>query len=113
FEAWQMKVAQGAIGRQGIASDRSGNLYVATERGLVVGTPSGGGFQFELVAAPADVARAEAHSVHVDSHGVAWYGCGKSLCQVRDHAARDVASEMGLPADGWDAILTDLDGNLW
>ena len=48
----QGTLAQGVIGRQGISSDRSGRLYMATERGLVVGAPAGGGIAFSLLPRP-------------------------------------------------------------
>src|SRR5713101_2354035 len=40
FVRVHLGVAQGIIGRAGIASDPSGRLYLATESGLVTGTPT-------------------------------------------------------------------------
>ena len=45
--------------------------------------------------------------------GAIWYGCGSSLCLRRDGVSRDVGAELGLPDDRWEAMIGDLDGNLW
>jgi signal transduction histidine kinase/ligand-binding sensor domain-containing protein/CheY-like chemotaxis protein len=115
----QGQIAQGISGRAGIASDASGKLYFATERGLVTATHSGDNFDFRLIPGPGGAQ--EAASVYVDPWGKVLYGCGASLCrleQVGGHgatqdAARDIAAESGLPPGPWGAILGDLDGNLW
>ena len=116
FETLPLRVAEGVLGRQGIASDRNGKLYLATESGLVEGTPSRNGeFQFARVAMAAAKAptRQDARSVFVDSGGTVWFGCGLSLCRIEGGKGIDVAAEAGLPAERWDALLEDLDGNLW
>ena len=101
FEAVPLGVAQGINGREGIASDAGGRLYLATERGLVVVD----GANFRLVPGGA-----EAASVYVDGGGTVWYGCGKNLCRLENGAPR---VEDGLPPEQWEAILGDLEGNLW
>ena len=115
FEPVPMQIAQGVAGRAGIASDASGKLYFATERGLVTGTRSGDKFEFALIPGPGGAQ--EAATVYVDPSGKALYGCGASLCRVEQVAghdtARDVAAESGLPPGPWSAILGDLEGNLW
>lgn len=113
FEAVDLKVAEGVLGREGIASDRDGLIYIATERGLAVTSANGVGFTL----APLPEHRTEpvaAASVFVDSSGKVWFGCGQDLCQW-DRAGRpvEIGSQQGLPPDRWDAILEDLEGNLW
>ena len=100
----------GIVGREGIASSVSGRLYLATERGLMISRGDGG---FQLIPNPARVAEDEAASVYVDASGVVWYGCGKNLCRLNNGSAQEVGPELGLPPERWDAILGDLDGNLW
>ena len=111
----QGQIAQGIAGRAGIASDASGKLYFATERGLVTGTRSGDKVEFTLIPGPGGTQ--EAAAVYVDPSGKVLYGCGESLCrleQVAGHdVARDIAAESGLPPGPWSAILGDLEGNLW
>ena len=127
FEPVALGVARGVAGRQGIASDAHGHLYVATERGLAVGGPEKAppGWQFHLVPAPPSHSAGEAAaSVYVDSHGAVWYGCGPaalctvaqaSACEAQASAcqAQPVAEAEGLPPERWSAILEDLHGNLW
>ncbi len=114
FEAVRSDLAAGVIGREGIASDRAGQIYLATLRGLVIGVPSANGWRFSRKTRSSG-GPAEVMSVYTDASSVVWAGCGASLCRF-DAAAdqlRDVGAELGLPADRWDAILGDLDGNLW
>ncbi|HEV2200736.1 MAG TPA: two-component regulator propeller domain-containing protein [Bryobacteraceae bacterium] len=113
FEPVQSPLARGVIGRQGIASDRSGRLYLATGRGLVVGTPSPAGIQFSVELRPARVNADAVFSVYTGASGSVWYGCGTNLCVLDQRGAREVGIAQGLPADRWDAILGDLDGDLW
>jgi signal transduction histidine kinase/ActR/RegA family two-component response regulator/streptogramin lyase len=106
-------LVHGLLGRQGISSDREGHLFLATERGLAVGTPGSNGFAFKLIPPPDELRSEEVSSVYTDASGLVWFGCGNSLCQLENGAAREVGRLYGLPPDRWDAILGDLDGNLW
>jgi signal transduction histidine kinase/ligand-binding sensor domain-containing protein/CheY-like chemotaxis protein len=125
------QIAQSIVGRAGIASDASGKLYFATERGLVTGTRSGDKIEFALIPGPGAVQ--EAASVYVQPSGQVLYGCGAGLCRLERVAghdvapgvtpgispdgapegARDISVESGLPPGPWRAILGDLEGNLW
>src|SRR6266853_156063 len=89
----QGNLAQGVVGRQGISSDRSGRLYMATERGLVVGTPAGGAITFSLVPRAAGVNQDEIASVFTDASGAVWYACGNSLCRFQSGRAQEVGTE--------------------
>jgi signal transduction histidine kinase/ligand-binding sensor domain-containing protein/ActR/RegA family two-component response regulator len=113
FETVPIRVAEGVGGRQGIASDEQGRLYLATERGLAVGTPKSGSFEFRLMEPPPGAAPAEARSVYIDVGGALWYGCGRGLCTLDRGRPREVGAALGLPAERWFAILGDVDGNLW
>ncbi len=113
FEAVSSPLTRGVTGRQGIASDRDGRLYLATVRGLVVGTPSPKGMQFALEPRPARVDVDGVFSVYAGPSGSVWYGCGSGICVLDRGRAREAGVDYGLPPDRWDAILGDLDGNLW
>ena len=102
FEAVPMKIAQSVVSREGIASDASGQIFVATEHGLATGAD----LDFKLTGPSV-----EAASVFVDSWGVVWFGCGNALCRYHNGDVQEISD--GLPAERWDAILGDLDGNLW
>ena len=104
------------IGRQGISSDRKGHLYLATDLGLAVGNVNKSGVAFRAVDRPAGLGQTQqpgAVSVYTDASGLVWYGCGLDLCQWDNRSATDVSAAQGLPPDRWDAILGDLEGNLW
>jgi signal transduction histidine kinase/ligand-binding sensor domain-containing protein/CheY-like chemotaxis protein len=113
FEKVEIGAADGIVGREGIASDASGAVYVATQHGLVRGNPTQKGLQFALISNPAQAGTATATSVYVDSKGLTWFGCGTGLCTLENGQAREIGAELGLPQERWDAILGDLEGNLW
>jgi signal transduction histidine kinase/CheY-like chemotaxis protein/streptogramin lyase len=105
--------SDGIVGREGIASDAAGGLYIATEHGLVTGTPTENGLQFALLPNPQRASAPSATSVYVDARGLVWFGCGTALCTLENGQAREIGTELGLPQQRWDAILGDLEGNLW
>ncbi len=102
FVAVPMGVSESVVSREGIASDAAGVIYVATEHGLAIGTNQ----KFQL-AWP----NREAASVYVDAAGDVWFGCGAALCRFHNGENREITD--GLPNERWDAILGDVDGNLW
>ena len=113
FETLDLHVAQGVVGREGIASDRDGRIYVATERGLAVSTANSA---FTLLEPPDGQPQPDkaANSVFVDSSGTVWFGCGQGLCQFGGVGKPiEIGATQGLPPDRWDAILEDLEGNMW
>lgn len=101
--------AHTVVGREGIAADSQGRLYLATERVLLAGTTKGNTVSFT----PVNSADTEAASVYLDRSGKLWYGCGLDLCVLENGGARAAGSAMGLPRERWDAILEDPDGALW
>src|SRR5271166_738930 len=113
FEKVPLGGTVGIVGREGIASDSAGNLYVATEHGLVKGTSSPKGLEFRLILNPLRSTSPVATSVFVDAKGRVWFGCGTGLCTLENGQARESGAELGLPQQRWDAILGDLEGNLW
>jgi len=102
-------VARAILGRQAIAADSQGRLYVATDRGLLAGSTKENIVAFTSVNS-ADAATA---SVYIDRSGKLWYGCGLDLCILENGSAYAAGSAMGLPQERWDAILEDPDGALW
>ncbi len=106
-------LAHELIGRQGISSDRAGRLYLATDQGLLIGTPGQKGVRFERAPRPSGKNPNEVTSVYSDGSGTVWYGCGMALCHFENGVASDVSAADGLPPGPWEAILGDLDGNLW
>jgi signal transduction histidine kinase/ligand-binding sensor domain-containing protein/CheY-like chemotaxis protein len=120
FERVAINGAQGVYGRNGIASDRLGNVYIATERGLASSPPnSPGGPSFNLIAAPGE----PASSVYVQANGAIWFGWGSHLFRLINGTAvlvegpknpQAVLAKNGPKAEvRWDAILADHNGDLW
>ena len=107
FETVKIPGAQGVMGRTGIASDASGRIYFATERGLAVRDLRG---QVKLVLPNSNE---EASSVFVERNGVAWFGCGNSVCRLEGGGVSRFGPDRGVPAERWDSILADPSGVLW
>jgi signal transduction histidine kinase/ligand-binding sensor domain-containing protein/CheY-like chemotaxis protein len=99
-------------GRSGIAVDQRG-IYLASSKGLYTGHANGSEFKFRHYTNPPQVPDPTAHSVYVDPAGVVWFGCGDTLCSLVNDEGRATAKEAQVPADRWDAILADHEGNLW
>src|SRR5690242_19559151 len=100
-------------GSSSMAVDARGSLYVATSRGLYAGHPTNSGFDYQHYPNPSRVADPAAYSVHIDPEGIAWFGCGDSLCNLTPEGIDVFGREAGVLPDRWDAILSDLKGNLW
>ena len=114
FETVDLGVAQGVLGREGIASDRDDRIYLATERGSGCFRRQGPGLHACCRPSRANPNPAAA-SVFVDSSGKVWFGCGPTgLCQLDGNGKPvETGASQGLPPDRWDAILEDLEGNMW
>ena len=106
-------LARDLIGRQDISSDRSGRLYLATDRGLLVGVWQRDQLMFERAPSASGASPSEVTSVYTDSTGTVWFGCGVGFCRLDHGIASEVGVAAGLPPGPWEAILGDLDGNLW
>jgi signal transduction histidine kinase/ligand-binding sensor domain-containing protein/CheY-like chemotaxis protein len=93
--------------REGVATDASGRLLVATADGLAIQDTSGTDrFHVVSLGAPKDF-----FSVYSDAQRKLWAGCGERLCVIQD--GRPVAVAPELPREAWTSIRMDADGNLW
>jgi signal transduction histidine kinase/ligand-binding sensor domain-containing protein/CheY-like chemotaxis protein len=107
FETVPLPEVGGITVPAGIASDRSGKLFLATDRGLLI---SDNGRGFRRIELPKGIQGV--WGVHVAPDGAVWFGCGTSLCRLQGEEVA-VESDDGLPADRWSAILVDLEDRLW
>ena len=93
--------------RQGIAADAAGNVYLATDNGLLVRI-HGGSPATRLLAAGSDV---RINGVFRDANGKIWVGCGNRLCTVENQKLTLVPGD--LPSSNWYCFRSDRSGNLW
>jgi len=101
------------LGRSAIASDRQGNIYVGTSEGLLIGRPAPPRPDLEWRWGVPGLPAGPVYSVHVDPQGVLWLACGTRLYALQQGTAAAVDAASGVPEERWDAILTDLGGNVW
>ncbi|MGA2595800.1 MAG: two-component regulator propeller domain-containing protein [Bryobacteraceae bacterium] len=92
--------------RQGLASDAGGNLYMATDSGLVVFHGQASGSDLLTYRGGSAV-----HSVFQDSQGVLWAGCHNRLCTVQNGQLVETAPE--LPKAEWTGIQASPTGDVW
>jgi ligand-binding sensor domain-containing protein len=101
-----------AKGTRSIATDSQHRLLVATDVGLVVGRPAAdapSGFTFRLYSSSGE--SPPAFGVASDSFGSIWYGCGKSICVLRNEVVS--LADAGVPPDEYSGIAVDKHGNVW
>jgi signal transduction histidine kinase/CheY-like chemotaxis protein/sugar lactone lactonase YvrE len=102
------------LGRQAIASDDSGRLYVGSTSGLAVGTPSPeGAYTFRLLRTGENAAENSVRSVYVAPDHTVWFGSGQRLYTLKAGQVASPALVRDLPPDRWDAITSDPRGNVW
>jgi signal transduction histidine kinase/ligand-binding sensor domain-containing protein/ActR/RegA family two-component response regulator len=116
FQNVPIAPAKEVVGPQGIASDASGRLYVATDAGLAIGDRDlpGAPWHFRMVHNPPGDGVAGVNSVLIDPDGTVWFGCGQRICRLDHGGSTSVFGTIeGVPPDQWGALLRDRKGNLW
>jgi diguanylate cyclase (GGDEF)-like protein len=99
-----------SIPHQGIASDKTGTLFVGTDRGLYVGR--GDRFQFDQEANA--VGQGPVSAVHADPGGTVYFSRGGLLYRRESGRTLEFGRPRGLPVDETlDDIRTDGSGRLW
>lgn len=97
-------------------ADLDGHVYAVNQHHLWVIEPAGAGWRarprFDAQARHTTPALEDINSVFADGHAL-WFGCGKSLCQLRDGRVRVWGEREGIPADTWTSYLQARDGTLW
>jgi len=93
-------------------SNGSGQLFVASEAGVLVGNrePGGGRYAFRPLR---NGPNAPVSGVYSEPNGTLWFGCGLELCQSDRGQVRIFGQEKGIPPDRWSAMLRDSQGTLW
>ena len=104
----------GYIASQGIASDTTGRVYIATIKGLAVTSvpPPGKDLQVSFLPWP-DGIPPRSSNVYVPSPDEVWFGCDIAICRWNGQDVRVWGRDAGVPPYHWDFFLKDKSGNLW
>ncbi len=97
--------------REGMATDASGRLYLATDNGLVVASGAQTGSRFSGTSVLTAGSDHNTHSVYRDPQGTIWVGCGTRLCTVEQGKLAPVSAD--LPPANWYSLRADRSGDLW
>jgi ligand-binding sensor domain-containing protein len=108
-------VLKGYINLQGIASDRTGRVFIATRRGIAVTSHPAPGNDMEVTFLPwpKSVPERRSSSVYVGSSNEVWFDCDVAICLWDGRDVRVWNSQAGVPPERWDFLLKDRAGNLW
>ncbi len=91
-----------AFFRHGIASSKTGHVFLAHHGGVTRASRRGEHWTFDAVKLPAESCRVR--SLHVDAAGVARFACGDHLMRIEPGRLEAALDDAGLPLQGWDAI---------
>jgi len=103
------------IYRQSVASLPDGRMVFATAGGLALASPPAGGrdLQLQALPPPVGVSSPRATAVYVETQEKIWFGCGPSVCRREGGQIQVWGEAEGVPADVWQFIAKDADGNVW
>ena len=112
FEPLKLAPEVRSSGRFGLASDATGRIYLTSISGLLVSPKPAPGAARQFQRVPGQPPGA-AYGLHVEDNGDLWYGCGASVCRLTAGRFAVFGPQEGVPADRWDALLTDNTGTVW
>jgi PAS domain S-box-containing protein len=115
FRKSGIEALKGYINLQGIASDSTGRVFIATRKGVAVTSPptKGKDVQVAFLPWPRAVPLEHATNVYVVSPNEVWFGCDTAICQWNGKDIRVWDRAVGVPPQRWDFFLRDKLGNLW
>jgi signal transduction histidine kinase/CheY-like chemotaxis protein/ligand-binding sensor domain-containing protein len=102
-------------GFHALASDKAGNLFVASTAGLFRTEAPGAGKQstFRRVELPVEMMGEPVSSVYVDPAGTVWFGGTAKLCRSREGTLRCYLVEADEGGQGVSGIVSGSDGVVW
>ena len=95
-----------------IDSNSSGQLFVASESGVLAGRRETGSGRYTFGPLPEGSA-APVSGIYGEPNGALWFGCGLELCQSDGGHLRVIGKKEGIPPDRWSAMVRDRQGTLW
>lgn len=90
-----------------MAETAKGDVYVATDTGLVQISETPSGYRFRQISYGPTL------GVAAGPDSAVWFGCDKDLCRTSGDSYIPLGARFGLPPDRWDAIAVDTDGTVW
>ena len=115
FASFDSELLKRQVPIQAIGFDRNHRIYLATMKGLAIGTspPSPDHLHLRFEPPPPGTSDSFCTSVLVTSDDTVWYGCGRSICRNQGGNVRVWGLEDGVPSERWSALLLDKSGSLW
>lgn len=100
-----------------ISSSQTGEVFVATQLGLLNITSTDGGRSWRcrplLSPKVAKAFEGGIESVLATPDGSTWFGCGDGVCQISGSRLTNWGPETGLAKDNWSCLLRQRNGVLW
>jgi signal transduction histidine kinase/ligand-binding sensor domain-containing protein/ActR/RegA family two-component response regulator len=92
------------------ADDRGGMFAVSSHRLLRVTQDASG--HWVSASVPAAEQKGDITAI-LHRSGTTWFGCGSTLCRLRNGVLTRYGPEHGVPSDKWLGLLASRDGSLW
>ena len=100
----------------GMAINASGDIFVSTPDGVLIGRKSGQKFTyaFTLSFLPPAQKNKTVFQIAIDSSQRAVFGCGSGMCSLSPNGTFDFHQlDLDIPADQWDGIAIDAAQTFW
>jgi PAS domain S-box-containing protein len=115
FRQTANEALKGYITPQGIASDRTGRIFIATRKGvaMTLRPAPGRDLQLTFLPWPSTIPQQRSSSVYVSSPDEVWFDCDVAICRWNGREIQVWNNSSGVPPHKWDFLLKDRSGNLW
>jgi PAS domain S-box-containing protein len=114
FRKSSHEALKGYIPPQGIASDATGRVFIATPKGVAVTSPPTPGRDLQVTFLPWPVGIPQRSSnVYVPSPDEVWFDCDVAICRWNGKDVQMWGRDAGVPLHHWDFFLKDKSDNLW
>jgi signal transduction histidine kinase len=107
FEPQNLGREYAFYGADSLAFNDKGQLLAVSDRGLLIGQPSGTKWNFHLEAATG-----AGSGIEIDGPRV-WFGCSKRICVLEAGQVRRFGIAEGVAEENWTSITLGGNGSLW
>ncbi|NID05746.1 response regulator [Luteibacter jiangsuensis] len=98
---------------QTLAADGRGGMLVVSGHRLLQLTQDAAGRWTAGPLEPVAETGAGDTTALLHRNGTTWFGCGSTLCRLRNGVFTRYGTDQGVPADKWLGLLDSRDGSLW